>query len=561
MKRIQRFVTLLAVLSMAVFCIPAFVNAASFEMLKYDFEDDVKPICGAAFALNDTVSYSGVKALKFDPNAADNWGLQIEPALTVGDEYTFAAKIKTVNFKNNGAAWQFWAQQAGAGNKEFSDGTNDWEWYTMTFTAQDIANHKFGIFSFGSGTPEGLIYIDDIAFGLKADVAAFMAATDEAAAGKYTYDMIKYDFEDDVKPSCGAAFALNDTESYSGKKALKFDPNAADNWGLQIVPSPALKAGMKYTFAAKIKTVDFKNNGAAWQFWAQQAGAGNKEFADGSNDWTWYTMTFTAQDIANHKFGFFSFGSGTPEGLIYIDDIALGLEADVAAFMTATDAAATEPEPTDPDDESSFMAFDMEDETKLPLTSFDRVSTESYKGQYSLLFDPAAKQHWGLEMLPKVVPGKTYTFGAMLKTDGYADNGREWMLWAQQPAAGNVYIEDGTKDWTWYSMTFTAEDINNHKFGIYAFGPQLLVPDGKFYVDNIVFGLKEDVDAYYKELTGETVPTGSTTTIPTKPNATTTTTTGDASPTTGSGTVLPIVIVSLVSGAILAMTRKSRKHG
>ena len=217
MKRIQRFVTLLAVLSMAVFCIPAFVNAASFEMLKYDFEDDVKPICGAAFALNDTVSYSGAKALKFDPNAADNWGLQIEPALTVGDEYTFAAKIKTVNFKNNGAAWQFWAQQAGAGNKEF---------------------------------------------------------------------------------------------------------------------------------------------------------------ADGSNDWTWYTMTFTAQDIANHKFGFFSFGSGTPEGLIYIDDIALGLEADVAAFMTATDAAATEPEPTDPDDESSFMAFDMEDETKLPLTSFDRVSTE-----------------------------------------------------------------------------------------------------------------------------------------------------------------------------------------
>jgi len=402
LKRIQRFVTLLAVLSMAVFCIPAFVNAASFEMLKYDFEDDVKPICGAAFALNDTVSYSGVKALKFDPNAADNWGLQIEPALTVGDEYTFAAKIKTVNFKNNGAAWQFWAQQAGAGNKEF---------------------------------------------------------------------------------------------------------------------------------------------------------------ADGSNDWTWYTMTFTAQDIANHKFGFFSFGSGTPEGLIYIDDIALGLEADVAAFMTATDAAATEPEPTDPDDESSFMAFDMEDETKLPLTSFDRVSTESYKGQYSLLFDPAAKQHWGLEMLPKVVPGKTYTFGAMLKTDGYADNGREWMLWAQQPAAGNVYIEDGTKDWTWYSMTFTAEDINNHKFGIYAFGPQLLVPDGKFYVDNIVFGLKEDVDAYYKELTGETVPTGSTTTIPTKPNATTATTKGDASPTTGSGTVLPIVIVSFVSGAILAMTRKSRKHG
>ena len=96
MKRIQRFVTLLAVLSMAVFCIPAFVNAASFEILKYDFEDDVKPICGAAFALNDTVSYSGVKALKFDPNAADNWGLQIEPALTVGDEYTFAAKIKTV---------------------------------------------------------------------------------------------------------------------------------------------------------------------------------------------------------------------------------------------------------------------------------------------------------------------------------------------------------------------------------------------------------------------------------------------------------------------------------
>ena len=83
MKRIQRFVTLLAVLSMAVFCIPAFVNAASFEMLKYDFEDDVKPICGAAFALNDTVSYSGAKALKFDPNAADNWGLQIEPALTV----------------------------------------------------------------------------------------------------------------------------------------------------------------------------------------------------------------------------------------------------------------------------------------------------------------------------------------------------------------------------------------------------------------------------------------------------------------------------------------------
>ena len=79
---------------MAVFCIPAFVNAASFEMLKYDFEDDVKPICGAAFALNDTVSYSGAKALKFDPNAADNWGLQIEPALTVGDEYTFAAKIK-----------------------------------------------------------------------------------------------------------------------------------------------------------------------------------------------------------------------------------------------------------------------------------------------------------------------------------------------------------------------------------------------------------------------------------------------------------------------------------
>ena len=217
-----------------------------------------------------SVSYSGVKALKFDPNAADNWGLQIEPALTVGDEYTFAAKIKTVNFKNNGAAWQFWAQQAGAGNKEFSDGTNDWEWYTMTFTAQDIANHKFGIFSFGSGTPEGLIYIDDIAFGLKADVAAFMAATDEAAAGKYTYDMIKYDFEDDVKPSCGAAFALNDTESYSGKKALKFDPNAADNWGLQIVPSPALKAGMKYTFAAKIKTVDFKNNGAAWQFWADR---------------------------------------------------------------------------------------------------------------------------------------------------------------------------------------------------------------------------------------------------------------------------------------------------
>lgn len=82
------------------------------------------------------------------------------------------------------------------------------------------------------------------------------------------------------------------------------------------------------------------------------------------------------------------------------------------------------------------MAFDMEDETKLPLTSFDRVSTESYKGQYSLLFDPAAKQHWGLEMLPKVVPGKTYTFGAMIKTDGYADNGREWMLWAQQPAGG-----------------------------------------------------------------------------------------------------------------------------
>ena len=66
----------------------------------------------------------------------------------------------------------------------------------------------------------------------------------------------------------------------------------------------------------------------------------------------------------------------SPEGLIYIDDIALGLEADVAAFMTATDAAATEPEPTDPDDESSFMAFAMEDETKLPLTSFDRVSTE-----------------------------------------------------------------------------------------------------------------------------------------------------------------------------------------
>ena len=113
---------------MAVFCIPAFVNAASFEMLKYDFEDDVKPICGAAFALNDTVSYSGVKALKFDPNAADNWGLQIEPALTVGDEYTFAAKIKTVNFKNNGAAWQFWAQQAGAGNKEFADFSTDWTW-------------------------------------------------------------------------------------------------------------------------------------------------------------------------------------------------------------------------------------------------------------------------------------------------------------------------------------------------------------------------------------------------------------------------------------------------
>ena len=69
------------------------------------------------------------------------------------------------------------------------------------------------------------------------------------------------------------------------------------NWGLQIVPSPALKAGMKYTFAAKIKTVDFKNNGAAWQFWAQQAGAGNKAVS--------YTHLFINIPGAEHCFPFF----------------------------------------------------------------------------------------------------------------------------------------------------------------------------------------------------------------------------------------------------------------